>query len=162
MKRRAPQHEIVVVERNRADDTFGWGVVFSDQTMDNLRANDAPNADQIADSFAHWDVIDIHFKGTLTSSGGHGFSGIGRKRLLHILQERARALGVSLRFEHPVEDLGAYADVDLLVAADGVNSRVREAGARHFKPDIDVRRNKFIWLGIERVFDACTFVTTQV
>ena len=91
MKRRAPQHEIVVVERNRADDTFGWGVVFSDQTMDNLRANDAPNADQIADSFAHWDVIDIHFKGTLTSSGGHGFSGIGRKRLLHILQERARS-----------------------------------------------------------------------
>ena len=92
----------------------------------------------------------------------HGFSGIGRKRLLHILQERARALGVSLRFEHPVEDLGAYADVDLLVAADGVNSRVREAGARHFKPDIDVRRNKFIWLGTERVFDAFTFVTTQV
>ena len=158
MKRRAPQHEIVVVERNRADDTFGRGVVFSDQTMDNLRANDAPSADQIADSFAHWDVIDIHFKGTLTSSGGHGFSGIGRKRLLHILQERARALGVSLRFEHPVEDLGAYADVDLLVAADGVNSRVREAGARHFKPDIDVRRNKFIWLGTERVFDAFTFI----
>ena len=96
MKLRDAAHEVTVVERNRPDDTFGWGVVFSDQTMDNLRANDAPSADQIADSFAHWDVIDIHFKGTLTSSGGHGFSGIGRKRLLHILQERARALKAAL------------------------------------------------------------------
>ena len=158
MKRRAPQHDIVVFDRNSPDDTFGWGVVFSDQTMDNLRANDADTAEEIADSFAHWDVIDVHFKATVVSSGGHGFSGIGRQRLLHILQERARALGVSLEFEHEVEDFRAFADADLVVAADGVNSRVRQAGARHFKPDIDVRGNKFVWLGTRRVFDAFTFV----
>ena len=158
MKRRAPQHDIVVLERNSPDDTFGWGVVFSDQTMDNLRANDANTAEEIADSFAHWDVIDVHFKDTVVSSGGHGFSGIGRQRLLHILQERARALGVSLEFEHEVEDFRAFADADLVVAADGVNSRVRQAGARHFKPDIDVRGNKFVWLATRRVFDAFTFV----
>ncbi len=158
MKLRDPSHEVLVVERNRPDDTFGWGVVFSDQTMDNLRANDPESAAQIIDNFAHWDDIDVHFKGQVVTSGGHGFCGIGRKRLLNILQDRARALGVELRFETEADGLSPYQDADLIVASDGLNSGIRELYAEAFKPNIEVRRNKFVWLGTLRVFDAFTFM----
>src|SRR5918999_5083183 len=97
LKKRRPDADVTVLERNAPDDTFGWGVVFSDQTLDNIRAADPPTYQAIADHFAHWDDIDVHFKGTTVTSGGHGFSGIARRTLLLILQRRARELGVDLR-----------------------------------------------------------------
>ncbi|NIW84997.1 MAG: bifunctional salicylyl-CoA 5-hydroxylase/oxidoreductase [Gammaproteobacteria bacterium] len=158
MKLREPSTEVRVVERNRPDDTFGWGVVFSDQTLEHLRENDTASAERIFDNFAHWDDIDVHFKGQVVTSGGHGFSGISRKRLLNILQDRARELGVALEFEAEVEDLARYADADLIVASDGVNSKVRARYAGQFGESIDVRANKFIWLGTHKCFDAFTFI----
>ena len=161
MKIRDPRHDITVIERNRPDDTFGWGVVFSDQTMDNLRQNDVASADVIFDNFAHWDDIDVHFRDTVIRSGGHGFSGIGRLRLLNILQQRAEALGVHLVYETEVEidDVERWSkENDLVIAADGLNSKVRNAYADHFRPDIDTRANKFIWLGTHQLFDAFTFI----
>jgi len=159
MKVRNPAHEIKVFERNSPGDTFGWGVVFSDRTMDNLRENDPPTAEAILGELAHWDDIDVHIKGEVISSTGHGFCGIGRKRLLNILQDRARELGIELVFDHEVEpDLSAYADADLIIASDGLNSRIRKAYAEHFKPDIDIRKNKFVWLGTHKIFEAFTFV----
>ena len=159
LKLRDPAHEIVVVERNRPGDTFGWGVVLSDETLDNIDDNDAESAAAIRGSFAYWDDIAVHFRGTVTRSSGHAFCGIGRKRLLNILQERARALGIELRFETEVTDLDAYKDYDLVVGADGINSRVRTTYAADFKPDIDTRACKFIWLGTHQKFDdAFTFI----
>ncbi|MCH6587385.1 MAG: bifunctional salicylyl-CoA 5-hydroxylase/oxidoreductase [Proteobacteria bacterium] len=158
MKLRDAAHEVTVVERNRPDDTFGWGVVFSDQTMDNLRSNDPVSAAEILDNFAHWDDIDVHIKGRVVTSGGHGFCGIARRRLLELLQARARALGVELRFETEVDDLEAYDDADLIVAADGINSKIRDRYAEAFEPEIDLRKNKFVWLGTRRTFDAFTFI----
>jgi anthraniloyl-CoA monooxygenase len=158
MKLRDPSHEVVVVERNRPYDTFGWGVVFSDQTMENLRLNDPKTADTILEEFAHWDDIDIHFKGECVTSTGHGFAGIGRKRMLNILQDRAKELGVELVFETEVDGLDAYKDYDLIVASDGINSRIRSANPEAFQPDIDTRPNKFIWLGTKKKYDAFTFI----
>jgi len=157
MKLRNPDHDVTVIERNKPDDTFGWGVVFSDQTLGNLRQNDAVSASQILDHFVHWDDIAIHFKGQTVTSGGHGFCGIGRQRLLNILQDRAREVGASLVFETDVASLAAYRDADLIIASDGINSRIRETYAETFKPHIDRRKNKFIWLGTHQVFDAFTF-----
>jgi anthraniloyl-CoA monooxygenase len=162
MKLRDPGHEIEVFERNREGDTFGWGVVFSDQTVDNLMANDPVSGRVISDEFAHWDDIDVSVAGESIRSSGHGFIGIGRKRLLQILQDRARALGVVLRFEHESsDDLADYGEYDLVIAADGLNSRFRKRYAEHFGVDIDVRRNKFIWLGTHKTFDAFTFAFEQ-
>jgi len=158
MKRRDPTHTITVVERNKPDDTFGWGVVFSDQTLDNLRQNDPQSAETIINSFAHWDDIDVHFKGQTITSSGHGFIGISRQKLLNILQVRAQQLDVELQYETEVSDLNAYQDADLIIAADGINSQVRQRYAEHFKPSIDVRPNKYIWLGTHRRFDAFTFI----
>ncbi|WP_114952567.1 bifunctional salicylyl-CoA 5-hydroxylase/oxidoreductase [Sphingosinicella terrae] len=158
MKLRDPRHEIALFERNRADDTFGWGVVFSDQTVDNLMANDPVSGAVIRDEFAHWDDIDVHIHGQRIRSSGHGFIGIGRKRLLRILQDRARALGVALHFEHEASaDLDDWADYDLVIAADGANSRIRTRYEPHFSVDVQVRRNKFFWFGTPKVFDAFTF-----
>jgi anthraniloyl-CoA monooxygenase len=157
MKLRDARHDIVVVERNRPDDTFGWGVVLSDETLDNLEANDPASARAILDNFAHWDDIEVHIHGQTVRSGGHGFSGIGRKRLLNLLQDRARELGVTLRFETEIQSVDAFGDADLIVASDGINSLVRNQHATVFQPDIDVRRNKFIWLGTHKSFDAFTF-----
>ncbi|KQS04943.1 salicylyl-CoA 5-hydroxylase [Sphingomonas sp. Leaf357] len=158
MKVREPAHQIEVFERNRAGETFGWGVVFSDQTVENLMANDAVSGRAIADEFAHWDDIDVSIEGTAIRSSGHGFIGIGRKRLLEILTERARDLGVVLHFEaESSDDLADYADYDLVIAADGLNSRLRKRYAEHFGVDIDIRRNKFVWLGTHKTFDAFTF-----
>src|SRR5947209_375379 len=158
MKLRNPAHDIEVVERNRPDDTFGWGVVFSDQTLSNMRQNDVVSAERILDSFAHWDDIDIHFRGETITSGGHGFCGIARVKLLGILQGRARELGVKLTFESEVACLDQYSDADLIIAADGINSSVRKLHEDEFNPSIDLRKNKFIWLGTHRVFDAFTFI----
>ena len=161
-----PSAEITIYERNRPDDTFGWGGVFSDQTLGNLRAADEESYRRITESFAHWDDIDVHFKGRTITSGGHGFSGIARKQLLHILQERAAELGVDLHFQAEVPDAAALAamglgDAELVVAADGVNSAVRRAHADRFGPDLDVRTARFVWLGTTKLFDAFTFIVVQ-
>ena len=163
MKLRNPAHEVVVLERNRPGDTFGWGVVFSDQTMENLTANDPVSAQAMRQELAHWDDIDIHVqngeRGSKVSSTGHGFIGIGRKRLLQILQARALEVGVDLRFEVEVEpDEALLQSYDLVIASDGVNSKLRERYAEHFDCDIEVRRNKFIWLGTHQRFDAFNFI----
>jgi anthraniloyl-CoA monooxygenase len=158
MKLRDAAHELHVFERNRADDTFGWGVVFSDQTVENLLANDPVSGAAIQSEFAHWDDIDVHIHGETIRSSGHGFIGIGRKRLLAILQERARQLGVQLHFEHEASpDLADWADYDLVIAADGANSRIRDLHAGHFGIDIQKRRNKFFWFGTHKTFEAFTF-----
>lgn len=158
MKKANAAHRIRVIERNRPYDTFGWGVVFSDATLENLRAADAQTHDEIADNFARWDDIEIHFKGHVMRSGGHGFSGIARKRLLNILQQRAEELGVELEFEREVQDLGAYRDADLIVASDGVNSGIRTRFGSHFQPNLDTRKCRFVWLGTTLPLDAFTFV----
>jgi anthraniloyl-CoA monooxygenase len=162
MKLRDPAHRIDLYERNRADDTFGWGVVFSDQTVENLLANDPVSGAVIQSEFAHWDDIDVHIHGQTIRSSGHGFIGIGRKRLLAILQERARDLGVALHFEHEGSpDLDDWADYDLVIAADGANSRIRDHYQAHFGVDIQVKKNKFFWFGTHKVFEAFTFAFEQ-
>lgn len=168
MKLRNPDHEIEVYERNKPDDTFGWGVVFSDQTMEGLADNDPESAASVRDSLAHWDDIDVHFKGEVITSTGHGFCGIGRQRLLDILQARATELGVKLCFEEEIEvaDIasdgnGRFSDADLIIASDGINSKVRNAYPDEFKTEIEPRKNKFMWLGTHKVFDAFTFIFKQ-
>lgn len=133
MKGRNPAYDVTVVERNRPYDTFGWGVVFSDQTLGNLRAADAPSADAILDAFNHWDDIEINFRGRQIRSSGHGFCGIGRKRLLNILQARCEELGVKLVFETQVTDDTIY-NADLIIACDGANSAIRQKYAATYKP----------------------------
>ncbi len=158
MKLRDPAHDIDLYERNRPDDTFGWGVVFSDQTVENLMANDPVSGAIVQSEFAHWDDIEVHIHGETMRSSGHGFIGIGRRRLLNILQERARELGVHLHFEHEASaDLESYAGYDLVIAADGANSRIRTAYEAHFGVDVQVRKNKFFWFGTHKVFEAFTF-----
>ena len=158
MKLRDPSHEIEVFERNAPGVTFGWGVVFSDQTVENLQRNDPKSAQIIAGEFAHWDDIDVHIRGECITSSGHGFIGIGRKRLLEILQDRARELGVTLYFEAECDPADPrWQHYDLVIAADGANSRFRDAYEEAFAVDIDVRANKFVWLGIGKAFDAFTF-----
>jgi anthraniloyl-CoA monooxygenase len=164
MKKQDPSHDIVVVERNRPYDTFGWGVVFSDQTLGNLSLADEDSARAILQSFNHWDDIDIFFKGERITSGGHGFCGIGRKRLLNILQQRCEQLGVQLVFERDVEDdrqLAATYQADLVVACDGLNSRIRKRYAATYQPQIETRRCRFVWLGTRKKFDAFTFAFKQ-
>jgi anthraniloyl-CoA monooxygenase len=161
MKKQDPAHRIVVVERNRPYDTFGWGVVFSDQTLGNLVASDEPTARSILQAFNHWDDIDVFYKGVRVTSGGHGFCGIGRKRLLNILQQRCEELGVELVFETEVQDdqaIAARYDADLVIAADGLSSRTRTRYAEDYRPSVETRRCRFVWLGTKKKFDAFTFV----
>ena len=160
MKLRDPGHEVIVYERNRADDTFGWGVVLSDETLDNLAANDATSAASIREHFAYWDDIAVHFRGATQVSTGHGFCGIGRKRLLQLLQVRAREVGVDLRYETEIRDIDELMQShDLVVAPDGVNSAARSKFQDVFKPDIDVRKCHYTWLGTHQKFDgAFTFI----
>ena len=157
MKQMSPAHEVTVVERNKPYDTFGWGVVFSDATMDNMRDWDPVTAVQIEQAFNHWDDIELLFKGRKIRSGGHGFVGIGRKHLLNILQARCEQLGVNLVFETDVQSDEDYPDADLVIACDGVNSRIRSKYADIFKPDIVTRPNRYIWLGTNKVYEAFTF-----
>ena len=160
MKLRDPQHRVVVVERNRPYDTFGWGVVLSDQTLQNLKRADPKSAALIGDAFNHWDDIEVFFKGRSVRSTGHGFCGIGRKQLLNILQDRCAEVGVELVFETDVSDdqaLAAQYRADLVIASDGLNSRIRTRYASTFEPDIDTRLCRFVWLGTHKTFDAFTF-----
>ncbi len=161
MKKLDPSNEITILERNRPYDTFGWGVVFSDQTLSNFVRADEPTARTILQSFNHWDDIDVRINGTSIISGGHGFCGIGRKRLLNILQERAEGLGVKLVFEADIKDDQEAArqyGADLVIAADGLNSAIRTRYASTFKPDIDTRKCRFVWLGTKKLFKDFTFI----
>jgi anthraniloyl-CoA monooxygenase len=157
LKKALPAVKVEVHERNRPDDTFGWGVVFSDQTMSGFREADTPSHDAITRDFHHWDDIDVHFRGETVRSGGHGFCGIGRRRLLNIFQERARSLGVEQHFQSEVDDLEPFGDADLIVASDGVNSKIRTRHAQVFQPDIAIGKCRFIWLGTRQKFAAFTF-----
>src|SRR6476659_1175074 len=141
LKKQRPEAEITVHERNRADDTFGFGVVFSDATLDNFEKYDPVSYRRITEQFAYWDDIAVHFRGTVHRVGGNGFCGCSRRTLLLILQERAR-----------------LADADLVVLADGINSRFRDKYIEHFQPEVDVRSNKFAWMGSTRPLDAFTFI----
>ena len=166
MKRRDPKAEITVIERNRPDDTFGWGVVLSDQTVANLRAADPESGAAISEALHRWDDIDVRFAGRSLRSGGHGFSGVGRKRLLAILQQRCRDVDVALRFQQELqpdqlEALAADAKADLVIVSDGIKSRLRERFADGFRPEIDLRRCRYVWLGTPRRFDAFTFAFTE-
>jgi len=157
MKEADPANEITILERNRLDDTFGFGVVFSDATQNNLAAADPETYAALAHEFFHWDNIDIHYRGQLIRSGGHGFSGLSRHKLLKVLGDRSRELGVCIEVGTDVTDPSAYADADLIVGADGFNSTVRARYAEHFKPSMDERPNRFVWLGTTRPFPAFTF-----
>ena len=158
MKKAWPQTQITVFERNRPDDTFGFGVVFSDQTLDRFEAYDRESYRAIIGHFAYWDDIEIHFRGTTHRIGGNGFCGSSRSTLLKILGRRARSLGVELKYQADVSPTAPnIRGADLVVAADGINSRMRETFEEHFQPTIDLRPNKFAWMGSTRPFDAFTF-----
>src|ERR1700739_336464 len=158
LKKQRPGAEITVYERNRSDDTFGFGVVFSDATLDNFEKYDSPSYRRITQEFAYWDDMAVHFRGTVHRVGGNGFCGCSRRRLLLILQERARELGVGLIFEADVDDEARFADADLVVLADGINSRFRDKYREHFEPEVDLRSNVFAWMGSTRPLDAFTFI----
>ncbi|MFL5224705.1 MAG: bifunctional salicylyl-CoA 5-hydroxylase/oxidoreductase [Microvirga sp.] len=158
MKKADPRHDVTVHERNQADDTFGFGVVFSDATLDNFEKYDLPSYRRITQEFAYWDDIAVHFRGTVHRIGGNGFCGCARRTLLLILQERARDLGVKLVFGAEVAGEEEFADADLIVAADGINSVLRERHRAHFGPQIDLRPNKFAWMGSTKPLDAFTFL----
>ena len=160
MKLRDPSHDVTVLERNGAGDTFGWGVVLSDDALSRLQKNDPSSAQAIRDHFIYWDDIAVIRDGHRQVSGGHGFAGIGRRQLLILLQERARDLGVTLQFRTEFQTAEHYRrDYDLVVACDGLNSKVRAEYADVFRPDIDMRRCKFVWLGTKQKFDdAFTFI----
>ena len=147
MKKENPAHHVTVIERNQPYDTFGWGVVFSDATMERMRAWDSKTAKAIESAFNHWDDIEVLIKDRRMRTTGHGFVGIGRKKLLNILQERCEELGVELVFEREVDFDLEFPDADLIVASDGINSKIRNRYQKEFKPDILVRPNRFIWLG---------------
>lgn len=153
-----PRHQVTVFERNRSDDTFGFGVVFSDATLGNLAAADPVSHAAVVREFARWDDIEIHVADQVFTSTGHGFCGVERNRFLQILQARARELGVALCFEHAIRSLDQVGDADLIVAADGVGSWARDARAEQFQPQIDARPNKFVWLGTTVPYRAFTFL----
>ncbi len=157
-KKADPSREIVVHERNAPDSTFGWGVVFSEETLGSFRDADHATWSEITDTFARWSAIDVHFRGATVRSVGHGFSGIARKRLLLILQERCRRLGAELRFHDEVPGADALAGADLVVAADGVNSVVRRADPEAFGAREQVHGTRYVWFGTDRVFRAFTFI----
>ena len=157
LKRADPKHEIAVYERNRPDDTFGFGVVFSDATEEALAVADAEVAAAMSARCHRWDDIEVHYKGHTLVSKGHRFSGLSRAGLLGILAARCREAGVRLCFEREVADPASLEGADLILAADGVNSAVRERYREHFRPVVDVRPNRFVWLGTTKPFPAFTF-----
>ncbi len=164
LKKQHPDFNLTVLERNRADDTFGWGVVFSDSTLFNLERADPESYQQIEANFNHWDDIEVHFKNRTIRSGGHGFCGIGRKKLLNILQQRCLELGVKLEFQRDVMDDEAVArefGADLVIACDGLNSRTRKKYEASFQPDVDTRQCRFVWLGTKQKFAAFTFAFVE-
>jgi anthraniloyl-CoA monooxygenase len=156
-KKAQPEADIKVYERNRPDDTFGFGVVFSDQTLDIFRTYDPESHQAILETFAYWDDILIDFKGERVRIGGNGFCGCSRQTLLGLLQVRAAELGVEMEFESDIDDMSRFADSDLIIAADGINSRIRTENEDHFQPTVDLRPNKFAWMGSTRPLDAFSF-----
>ncbi|HSZ10459.1 MAG TPA: bifunctional salicylyl-CoA 5-hydroxylase/oxidoreductase [Steroidobacteraceae bacterium] len=156
-KKALPAASVEVFERNRAEDTFGWGVVFSDKTMGNFLEADAASHARVAEEFYHWDDIDVHFKGQTVRSSGHGFAGISRRKLLNILQKRAASLGVRQSFQVELDDAGQFDDADLVVIAEGANSKARASQADQFGPSVEVRKCRYIWLGTTQKFSAFTF-----
>ncbi len=156
MKRQDPSREIIVVERDGPDDTFGWGIVFSDQTFTYLEGSDQPSFHKIISACEIWDNVDVVHKGERVTIRGNRFSGIGRLKFLSLLRDRCRDLGVDLKFGVNVTDVESYSDCDLMVGADGANSAVRRFYQDFFKPSIDVRKNKYIWLGTNRLFNGLT------
>jgi anthraniloyl-CoA monooxygenase len=157
-----PRWDITVYERNRPDDTFGFGVVFSDQTLDTFKACDGPSYEMIRRRFAYWGDVDVVYKGRTMRSGGNGFCGCSRVALLHILHDRCRELGVKLKFQTEVEGLEQFPDSDLVIVADGINSKIRGQHKDHFRPAVDLRPNKFVWLGSTRPLDAFKYFFKQV
>lgn len=157
-KKAFPAADIEIFERNGADDTFGWGVVFSDETLGNLETADAESYKAITESFAYWDSVDVLHKGKMIRSSGHGFCGVSRMKLLKLLQARCAELGVKMNFGVDVEDFAPLLDCDLFVAADGINSRVREAYREHFEPVMEPGACHFTWLGTHQSFEAFTFL----
>ncbi len=157
VKGRHSDWDVAVYEKNRLEDTFGFGVVFSDETLGNIEKADPETYAQIVANFAHWDDIDVHIHGELVRSGGHGFAGLSRKRLLQVLFSRCEVLGVNLCFEHTVSSTAQFSDSDLIIAADGLNSQIRKEHQDKFKPSIDMRSNRFTWLGTTRQFPSFTF-----
>ncbi|MGE0736944.1 MAG: bifunctional salicylyl-CoA 5-hydroxylase/oxidoreductase [Alphaproteobacteria bacterium] len=159
MKKARPESDITVFERNRPDDTYGFGVVFSDETLGNFLMRDPESYDRITQTFAYWDDIDFCFKGKVIRTAGHGFCGCGRRELLLLLQERCRELGVKMNFQVEMDEaaIAGLKGYDLIVGADGINSRVREMYKEHFRPQVEMRKNKFVLLGSTKSFDAFTF-----
>jgi anthraniloyl-CoA monooxygenase len=157
MKQADPRSEVTILERHRSSETFGFGVVFSDATLENLRAADPESFREIARRFHHWDDIDVHYGDERLTSTGHGFCGISRRTLLDILGARCEELGVDVRYGVEVGDVAAHRDADLVLVADGANSGIRSRFAEHFRPTTDLRPNKFVWLGTTRPFPAFTF-----
>ena len=158
IKKSFPDALIRVVERNRRDDTFGFGIVLSDETLANLRLADEPSYRDIAANFAYWDDIFVHYKGTVLKSGGHGFSGLKRLKLLNILQARAAELGVAIVYSSEAKSVDLIAPTaDLVIGADGINSAVRERWKEHFKPTVEQRSNKFCWLGASMSLPGFTY-----
>ena len=157
-KLRHPGHRLRVFERNARGNTFGWGVVFSEGTLQNLQAADPASYEQITDAFAYWDDLKAVYRGETIRSGGHGYCGVARRELLDILADRADQLGVEIEWDCRVGGVDQFPDADLIVAADGINSDIRQANRQAFQPDIDRRPNKFVWYGTRRDFDAFTFL----
>ena len=158
MKKARPEARVIVHERNRSGDTFGFGVVFSDKTLEGLKDADAPSYEAITSRFVHWDDIDIHYRGEVIRSTGHGFAGLSRQTLLSILEARAIELGVEVHFESEVKHYDDVAgDADLVLVADGVNSLMRSELKDRFEPSLDFRPNRFVWLGTDKPFEAFTF-----
>ena len=157
MKKHNPDHEITIHELNRPDDTFGFGVVFSATTLGHFRDYDAESYDRIRENFAYWDDIDIHYKGGIITCGGNDFCGMSRKKLLLLLQDRCRELGIEMLFQTDITSLEQFADADLILACNGINSWIREAYAESFQPSYDWRPNKFVWLGTNKSLPAFTF-----
>jgi len=153
-----PADEVLVAERNPPDATFGWGVVFSEETLGALRDADYETYNEIADNFARWNAIDIYYRDTKIRSRGHAFTGISRKVLLNILQRRCQALGVRIDFEREVTDINEFASADLIVGADGINGLVRRTHAELFKPQIAIHPTKYVWFGSDLPLDAFTFI----
>lgn len=158
MKLANPAHDITIFEQNKPDDTFGFGVVFSDETLENFMGQDPVTYQEILDQFAYWNEIEVRYRGERIRSGGHGFAGMARMTLLNIFQKRCLELGVKMNFETVIEDLDQVREADLVLAADGVNSFVRESLKEHLKPTVDFRQTKFVWLGTTQKFDAFTFI----
>ncbi|MFL5733056.1 MAG: FAD-dependent monooxygenase [Chloroflexia bacterium] len=158
IKKANPGHDISVIERNPADVTYGWGVVFSDRTLASFQRADYRTYEQITEQFVIWDAIDVHYRGETIRCGGHVIAAISRKRLLNILQRRCEELGVEVAFGRDMLDMAELPECDLVIAADGVNSLARRTYEEHFKSSIELGRAKYIWLGADKVLDAFNFI----